>query len=99
MSNEHIKIPDGMMQAVDKAVGKFRAKQVPSLVNNYGELWPNDVMRISIEAALCWLYDEMDGLERKPYNDLLAHEYNACIADVRRMFRAPDDEFPEDGTV
>jgi hypothetical protein len=47
------------------------------------------------EAAISWLYDVLDSLERKPYDDVLAHEYNACLADVRRMFLAPEEDYAD----
>ena len=40
-----------MLKAADEAIGKARAHL---LTDRDGELWPNDMKRIAIEAALLW---------------------------------------------
>jgi hypothetical protein len=50
------------------------------------------IIKRALQDFVRWLYDELDSLEHKPYDDVLAHEYNACLADVRRMFLAPEPE-------
>ena len=86
MIEDWIKVPEEMLKAV------HAASEADTTFFDDGDAQP------ILKAALRWLYDKLDSLERKPYNDVLAHAYNTCIGDVRRMFRAPNS-LPEDGTV
>lgn len=71
----NVKIPEGMLDAAWNTQAAFGVKEG---------------IRKVLESAVRWLYDELDSLEHEPYNDVLAHEYNDCLADVRRIFLAPD---------
>ena len=57
MTDRHIKIPDEMLKAADRAIGKARREQEDrqNVLDWNHELWPNDIKQISIKAALLWL--------------------------------------------
>ena len=88
MSERKYVVPEGMYNAVIEVLPPHVRVQLSAMMGFPG------VQRI-LEAALRWLYDELDSLERKPYDDVLAHEYNACLADVRRMFLAPEEDYAD----
>lgn len=88
MSDKKIVVPDGMFLSVDEAISKTRGIGC--------DITGGQVRDVTLEAALRWLYDELDSLERVPYDNVMAHQYNSCIADVRRMFLAPEPEVPEE---
>jgi hypothetical protein len=85
MSERKYVVPEGMYNAVIEVLPPHVRVQLSAMMGFPG------VQRI-LEAALRWLYDELDSLERKPYDDVLAHEYNACLADVRHIFLEPETE-------
>jgi hypothetical protein len=86
MTEQRYVVPEGMLKAADEAIGKVRSEQHEQLTGRDGELWPNDLKRISIEAALLWLRDNtpIGG----PTGD-----YVGVWLD--RMFLAPEPEIPE----
>lgn len=55
MTKRKIQIPEGMLKAVDEAIGNARKSQSRQLADRDGELWPNDAVNTTLEAALGWL--------------------------------------------
>jgi len=107
MTEPKIKVPEGMLAAVDEAIGKARARSVERLASRAGELWPNDLKQVTLEAALRWLaqnpivptLDEWEDCFRaipdESYPSSVEVEIAQCAEWQRRMFFVSEPEVPE----
>jgi hypothetical protein len=88
-------VPEGMLKAVDKAIGEMRLGQASRLAPRNGELWPNELKQVALEAAIGWLDGKLTEFDQPGAFDQYRNGYNAAIRCVRRMFLAPEPEVPE----
>ena len=99
-------IPEGMLKAADKAIGEARLAWKHNLAERNGELWPNNLKYISIEAALHWLNKNAKGPDHRCIDEIqeelglkdMGHAMIQAIAHAwqRRMFLESEPEIPEE---
>lgn len=106
MSKKQIKIPDGMMGAVDEAISKARYLRQKHYGND--DLPTSDVIYITLNSALLWLsenpivpsdeqlFNISGNLPVKMAQIVWSERDRALIAEWQRcMFLIPDPEIPD----
>ncbi len=95
-------VPEGMLEAVDRAIGEMRTGQASRLASRDGELWPNDLKHVVLESALVWLAehpivptDAQVADMRKTLVTVHPHWANIVAEWQRRMFVPAEPEVPE----
>jgi hypothetical protein len=107
-AEKRIRVPEGMLAAVDDAIGNARAAKASRshLSDGNIELWPNDIKTITLEAALRWQSENPPVPTLEEFDELRAHwHYNQpgqhsasiefqriCHNWVRHMYDAPEPE-------
>jgi hypothetical protein len=97
-----IVVPEEMLKAADQAIGEVRLRNADALRRN-GELWPNDLKRVCIEAALLWLSENpivptdryYSDFMRIPRHPMMTEAQQFAVEWQRRMFIAPKPEVLE----
>lgn len=91
MSDKRYIVPEGMLKAADKAIGEMRAGQASRLASRDGELWPNELKRVVLEAALAWLAENpIIPRDENELNQLPIQRHEAIAEWQRIMFLAPE---------
>ena len=79
-----IKVPEGMLEAAVRGIMPKPSELGAPYMDNPGLIG-------ALEAALRWLDEKLESMEKGPKNECLA-SYNMAIDDMRRMFAAPDED-------